>query len=563
MEKPKLESFLERNELIIIIISIVLFLLFYGVIFIVSRDENYHIFEDEYVSYLNSADVFIDKELENIKLPKTVDIDGDFDIFINIEDYMGQENLSVYAWFPYCKAKIYADDKIIYDLDKQKNSIVKSGSYTGVIFDLPRKIRNPEIRIHITPTLSSVKSHKIEKFIVGRKSDIIISMLRRDFSTVVISIFLILNFIVAISLNIRVRDFLKVDHYSVFYLSILGFQLGVYFLTQTPIITYFLGRYNEFLYFVEYAMLISVFVPALMFVKHKVDVKFERVLNIMAVVRILLILIQTILTLLGIAEFKEMIYITHFTMYIDITLIFCVIVFTDSKKYPAKKTLFLPVLAMLVSVLIPLIYYTIFKIHIIINLALITLSGLIMLEVVEIYKKYINYKSQRIEKEFYKKIAMTDSLTGLRNRKSFEEFVLYVEKKRMSGWIISLDINNLKYINDKFGHIMGDKLIVEFANLLNASSSKNEINSFRIGGDEFFVFLNSNNKFAIDDFINELKIDYGKVEGFEESFKPSFSAGYSYYNGKSSQNVMDLYNIADKLMYQDKTNYKNKEGFTW
>ncbi len=559
MDKPNIKAFFVKNELRIIIISVVVFIAFYGLIFVMSRDENYHILEKDYISYIDEVNVYTgENKGGDIKLPKTIDVDGEFDIYLNIEDYLGKDNLSIYAWFPYCTAKIYVDDKVIFELKKQENSIVRSGAYTGVIFDVPDNIKNPKIKIRVKPTLDRVKSHKIEKFIIGRKSDIIVNMLRKDFSTIVISIFLIINLIFSISVNIRIREFLKVDHYSVFYLSILGFQLGFYFLTQTPTVTYFLGRYNDFLYFVEYAMLMSVFIPALMYTKHKVDVKFSGILNFIAIIRVLNIIIQTVLTLFWIIEFKELIYITHFTMYIDIVVIFFSIVFTDSKKYPAKKTLLIPIATILASILVPLIYYTIFKIHIIINLGLITVSGLIVLEIVEIYKKYVDYRKHRLEKEFYKKIAMTDSLTGLRNRKSYEEFVLSIETNRLSGWIVSLDINNLKYINDKFGHIMGDKLIVDFANLLNSRNLNINFNSFRIGGDEFFVFIKGKKGFDINAFINQLKSDYSNASGYEEGFKPSFSAGYHYYNGYDSESVMDIYNIADKHMYKDKILFKEQ-----
>jgi diguanylate cyclase (GGDEF)-like protein len=101
-----------------------------------------------------------------------------------------------------------------------------------------------------------------------------------------------------------------------------------------------------------------------------------------------------------------------------------------------------------------------------------------------------------------------DTLTGLFNRKAFDthikELLLDVEKTRNSKpqarerrtakdnacrWLGILDIDHFKHINDNYGHLYGDEVLVIFSNIMEASFRKSDL-LFRYGGEEFVVVLN-------------------------------------------------------------------------
>ncbi len=193
------------------------------------------------------------------------------------------------------------------------------------------------------------------------------------------------------------------------------------------------------------------------------------------------------------------------------------------------------------------------------NVGLLTVVALVIIEIHELYKKYFDYKKKSLENKIYKKLAITDSLTGLKNRQAHEEFIARVAKEEISGWILSIDINNLKYINDKFGHLVGDKLIVAFSEILiNIEKDNKNINAFRIGGDEFFIFIEAGSEYDIPNLINRFKMEYNECNYFEDDFRPSFSAGYYYYDFSGDKSVMEIYNLADRRMYENKAKYKKK-----
>ncbi|WP_170130993.1 sensor domain-containing diguanylate cyclase [Deinococcus yavapaiensis] len=80
--------------------------------------------------------------------------------------------------------------------------------------------------------------------------------------------------------------------------------------------------------------------------------------------------------------------------------------------------------------------------------------------------------------------ANTDSLTDLGNRRAFELHLAELEKRAHPFAIVILDVNNLKHVNDSFGHAAGDALIERVASGLRAACDTQE-RAFRLGGDEF------------------------------------------------------------------------------
>lgn len=95
------------------------------------------------------------------------------------------------------------------------------------------------------------------------------------------------------------------------------------------------------------------------------------------------------------------------------------------------------------------------------------------------------------ELEIYERISLYDALTGLGNRRAFEERMSALERSITPGEnavLVMLDLNGLKYTNDSFGHAAGDELIVAAANCIRAAYAPAG-ECFRIGGDEFAVLV--------------------------------------------------------------------------
>ncbi|MDF2699451.1 MAG: diguanylate cyclase with sensor [Haloplasmataceae bacterium] len=154
-----------------------------------------------------------------------------------------------------------------------------------------------------------------------------------------------------------------------------------------------------------------------------------------------------------------------------------------------------------------------------------------------------------------KKMAFFDSTTGLHNRNYFDQICedIYNHDYHTIG-VIVLDIDNLKVINDKYGHDAGDHLIVKISKIL-YEVFNDEFLVARIGGDEFAVFIlnrtDSEVKELIEVFNNKITYHnrYNEVQ-------LCLSIGYDYQEGKTDS-ILDLINKADENMYINKKR-KNK-----
>ena len=157
--------------------------------------------------------------------------------------------------------------------------------------------------------------------------------------------------------------------------------------------------------------------------------------------------------------------------------------------------------------------------------------------------------------EFEKKlrdVAEIDSLTNLPNRYCYNEFLKKEVTDLNSVAVFLFDINNLKYVNDTFGHSKGDELIKNASLCIKDcfldSSSKN---CYRIGGDEFVAILSNIQKDEILD----------KIEKFiecQKKYDVSIAVGYAFTANADKINMEKLIIKADKEMYKNKSKVKKE-----
>lgn len=148
-----------------------------------------------------------------------------------------------------------------------------------------------------------------------------------------------------------------------------------------------------------------------------------------------------------------------------------------------------------------------------------------------------------------------DSLTGLFNRYYFHSKMDDYNKQDISIAVIVGDLDELKAINDKYGHQLGDQLISEAAKCLNICSEQ-EVTVARLGGDEFAILLPEVTVSEVEQYIRDLERNLLQVDG-ELSFSSiQMSLGYEFSD--SSFGVMEkLFNKADANMYRNKRKKKS------
>ncbi len=166
---------------------------------------------------------------------------------------------------------------------------------------------------------------------------------------------------------------------------------------------------------------------------------------------------------------------------------------------------------------------------------------------------------QFIEKQ--EETRETDELTGLNNRKGFitlaEQQLKIAKRNKREFSLLFADLDNLKWINDTFGHKEGDIALIANANIIKECFRESDIKA-RLGGDEFTVFIVDCNK-QISNVLN-MRLQE-KIEEFNKSgmlrYHLSLSAGLAYYDPEHHRSLNDLIDNADQLMFKHKRSKKN------
>ncbi len=151
-------------------------------------------------------------------------------------------------------------------------------------------------------------------------------------------------------------------------------------------------------------------------------------------------------------------------------------------------------------------------------------------------------------------LSFHDPLTGLYNRLFFEQEMQRLEKETdKSVGIILLDIDGLKLINDTFGHVTGDKLILTGGQAIKRVVGPLGI-AARVGGDEFAVLLREINEGQMQEIYQKIKNEAVAFEEKDIDIALSLSAGYAYNTGVVD--IRKLFKEADDNMYREKL-FKN------
>ena len=144
-----------------------------------------------------------------------------------------------------------------------------------------------------------------------------------------------------------------------------------------------------------------------------------------------------------------------------------------------------------------------------------------------------------------------DILTGLFNRRAYEYKIQHLESLGY-GAIIFFDVDDFKQINDRYGHIQGDRCLAGIAECIKKSYA-NFGYCYRIGGDEFCVLLKNggNEGRCKQEFLQRLQEKRGEI-----AFLPTVSYGSAPFSGEDIVKVKDR---ADQDMYQYKKERKNRK----
>jgi diguanylate cyclase (GGDEF)-like protein len=201
--------------------------------------------------------------------------------------------------------------------------------------------------------------------------------------------------------------------------------------------------------------------------------------------------------------------------------------------------------------------YDSFVYHTIICLSIVIF--LLVLIIIILYS-HVSFVSQREkiikEGELFKELSYKDELTGIGNHRKFNEDLAQIEFLGQPLYLLIIDVNNIKRVNDTYGHGAGDVLILQCAECMDRAFGPFNAKNYRTGGDEFACIINKDN-INIEEIISNFN-DLIKITNGDRMYKLSVAVGYAKY-GDEVKTVEQLKFLADLSMYRDKTNKKARE----
>jgi diguanylate cyclase (GGDEF)-like protein len=159
-----------------------------------------------------------------------------------------------------------------------------------------------------------------------------------------------------------------------------------------------------------------------------------------------------------------------------------------------------------------------------------------------------------------------DGLTGLMNRKAFDDHFMHVMDEQMrlavqngvegadrASWIAVIDIDHFKSVNDRFGHLLGDEVLTLAARLMQQCFRRTD-RLFRCGGEEFAVMLRNLTQDEAEKTLQSFRSEVAAFR-FPQVEHVTVSIGYSRLS--LTDNLPSAFGRADRALYYSKQNGRN------
>ena len=175
--------------------------------------------------------------------------------------------------------------------------------------------------------------------------------------------------------------------------------------------------------------------------------------------------------------------------------------------------------------------------------------------------------------------AQTDELTGLANRKTFDSSIAKIYEnmsptfeivdderraeesnagsKICTYWLAIIDIDNFKSVNDRFGHLYGDEILIHLAQIIRTNFRQSDL-QFRFGGEEFIVLLYAESMAICLEILNRFRIN---VESHDFPKVEQITVSIGVVEFKEEVFHVSSIDFADQALYFSKKNGKNKITF--
>lgn len=400
---------------------------------------------------------------------------------------------------------------------------------------------------------SGNNTYKINEVYVGNGSDILNFHYKNEAVTMIMGVLMAFFAMVAFGVALYLR---VVDMKDCRFANVSAFLLlcGIWCVTDSSIIQH-LTRLSPVTCVISFYAFMMFPVPVVCFFKNTRELNKYRILNWLLLAFCTNAIMQGILNYFGIFEFIEMLMITHVLLIFSVVTAAWIVIKEYRKAKTREFTVILWAFVMLsVGGLLALLLYWGFNIpyyDMIFECGILVFVLLLLSGVIADVTENVRFKTEML---VYQRLAKEDFLTGMKNRMVFEEYLMELQSKAdtfENVALIFMDLNQLKTVNDNYGHNAGDELLIAAARCIE-NTFGTAGSCYRIGGDEFCAIVENPNKTEQEWFacLDQEIHAYNK----NSRYRMSIARGLSYLKDEHGE----IKAMSDWKAEADLNMYKNK-----
>lgn len=462
--------------------------------------------------------------------------------------------------------KIYINNKLVLDTPyKESPFSCKSSGSVWNFYEFKQSDIGKEMTIKIKPFYND-NSCYITDMYVGNASHYVYNIFMENSLFFILCILLMIIGVIFIAADLFINKVQDISSHELIYIGIFSCVLGIWCSTSTHILEFVFNN-SQLIQTLACNMLYLISLPALFFLDNIFKFKKKKYINFSAYIIIGSYILAWILQLLNIADFHETLILSHINMIISFLIIVSLLFksfkdkdFNSSNESRISKairnTIFITTILCVFTDMILFIKGTTtpgFLVSCDLILIIVYLSCLSVINLFKAAKSADHAK-------FVKELAYKDGLTNIGNRTAYKEKIAYI-KEHINSYkaigIVIFDVNNLKMVNDTYGHLQGDQMIIDAANII-SQSFETFSTPYRIGGDEFAVIIEAPNaeavcKISLMQFnvnIHNHNIFYSK------DYDISIAHGEEFYKAGQNITIDEIIKKADMNMYKMKKDMK-------
>ena len=463
--------------------------------------------------------------------------------------------------------QVYLDGEMIYETERPDPNFYDRypGSRWNLLSFSPDQA-GQQLELRITEAYAG-EGLKVDHFYWGDRAAIVLAVIREKLASVLISIVICLVGLFMIVLDIPLNHNKKSKNHSLRFLGLFSVLIGGWCLVETNVLHFF-NADPQILQVIDNILLILSLMPMVLYADWTYGILRYWIVRIACVLQMLFLLACVIFPVVGLTDWHGMLPVARVFMG------FCAMGFV---AWTARKNIsilssgrhrrgagvwavslqLLGIGAIGITVVLELVRFGGAGVM---DSALITRFGLLVFIVCfAVGSQFSAYQLmvQGMEYDSVHKLAYSDILTDLGNRTAYLEQLeecVKVHVKELG--VVFMDINNLKTVNDSYGHDMGDMMIQMASKVIEGSFGDYGM-VFRLGGDEFCALLEEDAQKKYDQALEAFQKGIREANDKNEySFTLQIAHGFAVCEADSKESVEKAVQTADERMYQNKAQLK-------